>query len=58
MIQTFLSGKCTKFFLINGVYFFGFENNNLGVPKASLVEISKAIFYFYGGNRKVNIRSD
>ncbi|EMF44862.1 hypothetical protein LEP1GSC116_3664 [Leptospira interrogans serovar Icterohaemorrhagiae str. Verdun HP] len=36
----------------------GFENNNLGVPKASLVEISKAIFYFYGGNRKVNIRSD
>ncbi|WP_000827076.1 hypothetical protein [Leptospira interrogans] len=36
----------------------GFENNNLGVPKASLVEISKAIFFFYGGNRKVNIRSD
>lgn len=30
----------------------GFENNNLGVPKASLVEISKAIFIFTEGTAK------
>ncbi|EMO29639.1 hypothetical protein LEP1GSC170_5906 [Leptospira interrogans serovar Bataviae str. HAI135] len=42
----------------NLLFQIGSENNHLGISKTSLVEIFKAIFYFYGGNRKVNVRSD
>ncbi|WP_241686788.1 carboxylate--amine ligase [Leptospira stimsonii] len=36
----------------------GSENKKLGVPKASLYKIVKALFRFYAGNRKVDDRSD
>ncbi|WP_036096420.1 carboxylate--amine ligase [Leptospira weilii] len=42
----------------NLLFRIGFENRKRGVPKTKLSEIIKTLIVFYGGNRKVNVRSD